>query len=57
MTVIEFEWGMQHPAVCFEIEIFSLSFMSRDYISLQAPGQISVDRFAQLNGRFLIPWL
>jgi hypothetical protein len=39
----------------FEIEIVLFSSISRDYISLQAPCQIFVDRPPDLNHRFLVP--
>jgi hypothetical protein len=47
---------LQPLLIRFEIERFSISFMSEEYISLQAPYSIFVDRsarFGQLITRFL----
>jgi hypothetical protein len=46
---------LQHPIICFEVSLFSISFISKGYISFQASCQIFIDRparFGQLVTRF-----
>jgi hypothetical protein len=49
ISVIPFENHLQRPVICFEIEPFSIFFMSKDYVSLQEPCHTFVDRSARLG--------